>query len=257
MKHASLSAAAALVLLASAFALVHAARNRSGDIETDIVLTQRELYYYGDPDDSGVALTLRWVDSGAPRYSTAVKPEEVEARNWLDRKKLTELGFDCHLDPSDKDAYSFYNRQSARTAFAALEYDGPAWQSWIELNDRIVRAEQSGAGQQPAVDYQRNETSRLVAIDAARDASALRARYPDRSRILIAPAVIRISVGSIWRPQSPSILTGYLQEIPSVIHVPRPYSDEFRATPRRNSYRVRLLYGKYLEPWVAGVEFPK
>jgi hypothetical protein len=165
--------------------------------------------------------------------------------------------FDCRVDPSDKDASSLYYRQSARTAFVALEYDGPAWRSWIELNDRILKAEQALAGQQPAVDYQRNETSRLVAIDAARDPSALRARHPDRSRVLIVPAVIRIAVGAMLRPQTPPILTGYIQEIPSVIHVPRPYSDEFRATPRRNSYLVRLRYGQYLEPWVAGVEFPK
>ena len=61
MKHASLIAAAALVLLANAFALIHASLNRSGEIEADMVLTERELTNYADPDDSGVSLTLRWV----------------------------------------------------------------------------------------------------------------------------------------------------------------------------------------------------
>src|SRR5439155_25233349 len=134
-KHASLIAAAALVLLANAFALIHASLNRSGALETDMVLTERELTNYADPDDSGVSLTLRWVDSGAPRYSTAVQPDEIESRNWLNRARLAELGFDCHVDPSDRDAYTFYNRQRTRSAYVALEYDGPAWQSWIELGD--------------------------------------------------------------------------------------------------------------------------
>src|SRR5439155_23809737 len=138
--------------------------------------------YYADPDDSGVSLTLRWVDLGAPRYSTAVKPEDMESRNWLDRNKLSELGFDCHVDPSSRDAYDFYNRQSARTAFVAVEYDGPGWQSWIEMNERILKAEQALTGQKTDPDYQRKDSSRLAVIDAAPDPAPLRVRHPDRSR---------------------------------------------------------------------------
>ena len=43
MKRTSLLAAAAIVLIANTFALVHAARNRSGSPESDVTLTQREL----------------------------------------------------------------------------------------------------------------------------------------------------------------------------------------------------------------------
>jgi hypothetical protein len=257
MKHASLSAAGALVLLANAFALAHAARNRSGPPEAELLLTERELIYYADPDDSGVALTLRWVDWGAPRYSSVVKPDELQARNWLNGAKLAELGFDTHVDPSSRDSYRFYNRQGARTAFVALEYDGPAWQSWIELEDRIQKAETETAGpaaRPPAVDPQ---YTRLVVIDAARGPALLRARYPDRARILIAPAIIRISLSSYFRPAQPVVLTGYIQEIPSVIHVPRPDSDAFRADPRPTRYQVRLRYGRFFEPSIVGVDFTR
>src|SRR5436190_11978855 len=174
--NASLIAAGALVLLANAFALAHAALNRSGEPAAEIVLTERELTYYSDPDDSGVALTLRWIDPGGPRYSTALKPEELEARNWLGKEKLTELGFDCRVGASDRDAYSYYNRQAARTSFVALEYDGPGWLSWIELNERMRKAEQALTGLNAPVDDQRNISTRLIAVDAARDAASLRAR---------------------------------------------------------------------------------
>jgi hypothetical protein len=255
MKHATLSAAAAVVVLSSAFVLVHAARNRSGEPEAEIVLSERELSYYGDPDDSGVALTLRWVDPGSLRYSTALKPEEREPPVWLSREKLTELGFDCSLDPSARDAYSFYGKQSARTAFVALEYDGPAWQKWIDLSERMTRAEQALTNQPPPVYYERQQSSRLAAVDAARDAAVLRARHPDRSRVLIVPAVIRVAVSGPYASGRNAYLNGYIQEVPALIHVPRPLSDAFRAGRAGTGYYVRLRYGRYLEPWVVAVQF--
>jgi hypothetical protein len=58
-------------------------------------------------------------------------------------------------------------------------------------------------------------------------------------------------------PEKPPRLTGYVQEIPELIHVPRPFSDGFRALSqttreeKRNEpiYRVHLRYGSFLEPW--------
>ena len=250
MKHASLIAAAGVVLLSNAFALIHAARNRSGEADAEIVLTERELTYYPDADDSGVALGLRWIDPGILPYSVASRPPALEAKPWLDRTKLEGLGFDCSMDPADKNAFSFYNKQSARAVFVAMEYDGPAWQSWVELNERIAEAEHR-------VDSNRREGSKLAIIDAAQDAAVLRSRHPERNRVLIAPAVIRVSVTGPWRQGQAGHLNGYVQEVPSVIHVPRPFSDGFRAATRGPAYRVHLRYGQFLEPWVTGVEFVK
>ena len=63
MKRASLLAAAAILVVANTFALVHAWRNRSGSIETDITLTERELpmSYNLNEDNTGVSLDLRWM----------------------------------------------------------------------------------------------------------------------------------------------------------------------------------------------------
>jgi len=62
-------------------------------------------------------------------------------------------------------------------------------------------------------------------------------------------------------PAVPSRLDGRVQELSTSVHVPLPFSDELRKhapaygahgrmTP---SYRVRLRYGRLLEPWVIGV----
>jgi len=266
-KHASLAAAVAIVLLANAFALVHAARNRSGEVQADITLTDRELYFYRVSDDSGVALTLRWIDPGSQGYSLALTQEDIATNTWLNQAKLRELGFDCSVAPSDTNAYTFYNRQSARTGYVAFEYEGDAWKRWLEVRRKIAEAEQRVPGQRSMYDYERHSSSRLVAIDAAPEPGSLRARHPDRNRILILPAVIRISVAGPWmgtdRQRIPPYVHGFIQEVPSIVHVSKPFSDIFRnqtQTSRDDKredalYTVHLLYGRFLEPWVTAVNF--
>ena len=252
MKYASLLAAVALVLVANAIALVHAARNRSGPVDAEVTLTDRELSYHRDQDDSSVALRLRWVDPGGRFYAPELTPEDVASAIWLDQSKLQELGFECSVAPSDRKASSFYSRQSARTGFAALEYDGASWQSWLE---------------KMKPDYRGIPQSRLMVIDAGRDAAALRSRHPDRRRVLIVPAIVRISLvhaqrAAVGREARPARLTGYVQDVPSLIHVPQPFNGgirDLRQTVRDQKsetplYRVRLRYGSLLEPWVTGVE---
>jgi len=253
MKHAGLLAAAAIVLLANAFALIHAAVNRSGQPEAEITLTERELNYFPSADDSGVTLNLRWVDLSPSYYSSALNPKDLEARTLLNQAKLEALGFDCRVAPSDPKAATFYSRPNARNGFVALEYDGAAWQSWIEWRERI---EHVPVGQKRAIDYERVSGTRLAVIDAGPDAAALRAHYPERNRVLILPAVIRMALTPSAPASPPDRLRGYIQEIPSEIHVPRPFSDRLRELseggPR--AYRVRLRYGRLLEPWVTGIE---
>ena len=142
---------------------------------------------------------------------------------------------------------------NARTGFVALEYDGAAWQSWIEWRERI---EHVPVGQKRAIVYERVSGTRLAVIDAGPDAAALRAHYPERNRVLILPAVIRMALTQSAPASPPDRLRGYIQEIPSEIHVPRPFSDRLRELSQGGprAYRVRLRYGRLLEPWVTGIE---
>lgn len=288
MKHATLIAAAGLIVLANAIALVHAARNRSGEPDAEIVLSDRELSYYDDPDDSGVSLTLHWLDPDSMSYSTMLD-SEAPARPWLDAAKLAELGFDVSVDPADERANRFYSRQSARTGFVALEYDGPAWQAWADARRRLEEARlkpgatslgaaastaKAPSGTAPttvaaAADVERelSSSSRLVLIDAGSDSEVLRSRHPNRHKVVIAPAVIGIHVRSgsaalEGQAEKPALLTGNVRQIPAAVHVPKPFSAGFRdrdrtiGSPERYEaqYFVHLRYGRLLEPWVTGVE---
>ncbi|MGA2713887.1 MAG: DUF4824 family protein [Bryobacteraceae bacterium] len=259
MKRASLFAAAAIVLIANAFALMHAWRNRSGPVAADVTLTERELawFYNSDENDSEVALNLRWAD---PQSSLLGKPQMP----WLDQKTLRELGFDTAVPPSDDAVPEFYARQRARRAFVALEYNGQAWRNWIENLEEQAR-QHPALPRANGLENQRESATRLIAIDASNNATRLRASHPDRNSVIIIPAVIRIAAGPFYfaagqnRSEKPRQLVGTIQDIPSSIHVPLPFSVGFRRlrVDRKNAkYRVHLRYGASLEPWIVGVEFP-
>lgn len=247
-KYASLSAAAALVLLSSAFALIHAARNRSGPPVAEITLTDRELTYHRDTDDSGVLL----------RFQYSHLNEGPLAPAWLPPERIRALGFETSVDPADTRAYDHYRSQSPRRAWVAFEYDGPAWRRAFDSTpetDRQARALPRG--------------SRLIAVDAALTAAELRARYHGHPEILILPAVLRISADPAWsatatRPAKPARLGVHVLYVPREIHVPLPFSAAFRALPRTTRddkedhplYRVTLRYGRFHEPQVVNVAVP-
>ena len=264
----SLIAAVAIILLANLFAILHGVRNRLGPVDAEVTLTRRELWHLHRPasdDDSGVTLRLNWTDPNSffPPVSTD------NPLIWLDRSKLTALGFDCRMDPSSKDAGSFYQRQQPRQVYAAFEFNGRTWRAWVASNARAA-AEQKSEQKDPArvFPYMGNtkDQSRLIAIDADLNPDTLRARHPDRQSVIIVPAVVAMSLdyysGNPNPPRPPRIL-GRIQQIQTSIHVPRPYSDGFR-NPHIDeqgpdnpdgTYRVKLRYGASHEPWVAGVEF--
>ncbi len=220
MKESSWIAAAAVVVIANAFALTHAMRNRQGEPDAELTLTQNELQYLwpsSSGDDSGVALRLVWT---SPLWN-------APHSNWLDASALRELGFDCSRNPAGAEGERFYTRQRPRRAFVALARAG------------------SGALYGPPG---------LTAIDAGLDARELRRRHPDRSSVLILPAVIGIYV--LHDANQTARIEGSIEELPSSIHVPRPFSDEFRRRAGKPApYRVHLRYGAWHEPSVTGVEF--
>lgn len=230
-RYTTLVAAAAVVLLADAFAFVHSARNRSGPVDADMILSDRELYWRYNRDDSGVILVLQ--QSYDPALTEAV-----------DREALQRIGFDVSVDPVSRDASTFYRRQSVRTAWIALE-----------LRDEAP----------PGPDGKRNETSsRLVLVGADATPEAVRRRYPDRSRVLILPGRVRPEVRPEYRtPQyKPAILYGHVWGFPTDIHVPRPWSDVFRghrdetiANVRPYRFIVRIRTGGLYEPYVIGAQF--
>ena len=220
MKNGSFAAAALVVVVANGFALLHAARNRMGQPNATITLTERELSRVPTDDNSGVALMLNF------QYPNGT---------WLSREKLSSLGFDCGVEPARSGARDFYERQVPRSAFVALEYNGPAYRTAA---------------------LQGNAFSRLVAIDAATEAAQLRARYPDRHSVLILPAAIRIAFSdAVSRKDRKARIVGFIDNVPRSIHVPQPFSSKLQTSPITHPppYRVNVTFGSALDPWVTGV----
>ena len=264
MKRASLLIPAAIIVVANAFALLPAMRNRAGAPDAEMTLTQRELRYFNRSkadDDTGVTLNLEWTDPTNLRW-----PLEAEKPGgWLDRSKLQQLGFTCSVDANSPGAERYYQRQRPRKAFVALEYDGAAWRAWAEMHERAV-AEQRARGRVMNWIDNSPPPSHLVAMDADPDPVKLRGRYPGRTAVVILPAVVAVALEPFPYPgrkldsKSPTRVVGRIQQLPSSIHVPRPFSDKFLAAGKKAgikdlSYRVRLRYGTSLEPWIIDVEF--
>lgn len=257
MKSWSFAAAAGIVAFSNAFLLAHVLYNRLGAPDADVVLTQRELSYLhptANDDDSGVSLLLLWSDR-----IDLPSPDRQNAPDWLDCPVLAKLGFDCSVAASAPHADQFYERQRARRGYVALEFEGPVWRAWHEAYERSV-AEQKAEGKPEAAIAREPIGSHLIAVDADASPGPLRARHPDRSQVIILPAIIGVTV----RPYTyqdcglASRVVGHIQEIPVSIYVPQPFSGEFtRHSPHGTidrGYRVHLRYGALLEPWVTAVE---
>jgi hypothetical protein len=232
-----------VVFTAAALALVE--RNRSGG-RAAIVLTERELRLQPRSDDKSAAvLSIDWRTNSRHQHT------------WLTRDKLRALGFRCDVDPLSRGAEEYYRRVVPRVVYVALEFDGPAWQQWLEEEelDDARRAESTGQPLPPGMRRVRETSSRLVVVDAGRDADTLASRYPDATRHLITAGVIQVIYDARNWPQAP--LSGTVARLmPGRIHVPtalatalppllRPHED----TPAA-SYSVALRYGRRYEPWV-------
>ena len=227
--------AIALVVLANALALMHAARNRWGEPDTEVELTEREVSLVRPEDQSGVVLRLSW---SGPSLSRPGSNQDSDSHDsWLDPEKLSALGFDCSVPASATDAPDHYRRLPVRRCYLALR-----------LN------ESPPEGDAPA--------TRLVAVDAALEATDLRVRHPDRDHVIILPAAISVQLEGRGNRETPegrqkARIRGWVSYLPRDINVPRPFSDQLRPLPAgKPSFSVRLRYGALYEPWVTAVSTP-
>jgi hypothetical protein len=254
-----LFASLALVVAANAVVLAGAAWNRSA-VDARLGLTEREcwLQSHRDSEDSGMSLRLIWRQ---PNQELDAAPP------WLDREALRSLGFDVSLPPTDPNASKVYSHVLPRDALIVLEMDGPAWRHWLEERKSDIERMSTEAGHETleswkeGLDKEQRTGSRLVAVAAGLDAGALRTRYPDRSRDLILPAEIRLSLRQPGN--SPPILSGFAELRNNLVHVPlslrpvlvaierEPFDPNGSKSPR---YRVTLAAGKRQEPWLETVE---
>lgn len=248
--------AVAFVLATNALVLGLVALNRAGEPSAVLTLTERELPLAG-----------RY---GMTRESTGVSLQ-IERSNRmplaLETPRLQALDIDPrHLELARNEDWASIER----TAFAVLEYDGPAFEAMLaEQADRIeaITADSEydrrrREAERRNLEAMRTGASRLLAIDIGADRKRLRERYPDRRRYAIVHA--RVTVRRIRSPETaqPELQAQVSSLLPAEIHVPnrfvpileRATADGHRGRGQPPRYRVEVRWGRRLEPWIASVE---
>lgn len=270
-----LGAGFALIVATNAVVLATVVYNRSGHPEAQLELTERELVpQYGarpSREVSGLDLELQWrvlphdakLDYwGGTRGSPA----------WLDRAKLASLGFDVTPSRDTPDGRRHYERLLPREVLVVLELDGPAYREALERAQQRADAEAERLARKPpearaaslqnaAAEQLKREqvlSSRLFAVDAGLQASALREKYADRSRYAIVRGNVSINLSEYRHEAVP--LHGYVSDIGNrQINVPVQFHDAIASAVAEDRSRadrptpgieVELAFGKRFEPWI-------
>jgi hypothetical protein len=222
--------------------LASVSRNRSGGREA-IVLSEREVFVSPRTgDDTTARLSLSW------------HPPSMRRDTWFNAQKLRQLGFAAGVAANAAGAESYYRRLLPRDVFVVLELDGPSWRAFLQERARDVALR---PGERTIADELAEKGSRLVVVDAGRDAAMLESRYPDARRHLITAGTARARVVSV--PDEPPYIAGTVDRVmPQQIHVPSEWAAQL---PNREPgqrpviprFEVEIRYGRNYEPWVTAI----
>jgi hypothetical protein len=258
-----------LIIAANIMVIYRVSTNRTGPYETMIELTERELAlpYRMHEENSGISLRLRWGMLGQPEDDEYRYDFHYQSPAWMDPEKLASLGFDTRKASSETNI----NKEIVpRRAFIALEYDGAAYQEALRRSEKKFESAQQNYQANPDSktlhqDFKNAETllqqgrttaSRLFAVDAGLNAEMLRKKYPDQSRFIIAPGIVKMD----WNYENKkAVPSGYVSDLlVENIHVPlefrRPIDDILSKNLHHETnsprYKVQLAYGARFEPWI-------
>ncbi len=281
----TLLAGGALILLVNAVALVGVALNRSGEPESRLRLSERELGlpwgWSRGKENSGLALGLTWrlneTHAGGEHFVGGAYGYSGGTPEWLDEARMRALGFDIAPTMEVLEGRRRVERQQRREVLLVLELAGPAWHKAVQrARENAARHEAAALANADSKEFadkakrarellkaEEESNSRLFAIDAGLDLAALRAKYPDRGRFLILKANVRPRLDSRERK---SWVTGYVSELAvptvNVPHALRPgLEPALRDTARTpvgtgRRFEATLAVGQRLEPWIEAVAVP-
>lgn len=261
----TLIAGSAIILLTNAVALGGAGYNRSGDPESQLQLTQRELQHStrrSGKDNSGITLTLNWrfeQQAELNEFNFGMYSSRWGNPVWLDKTKMAELGFDVEKLAGTAEYRRRYRESQPKEVMLVLELNDRAYQhhlqrtrEYVEESRKLLAASPANAEMQRkaknAEDNYKHELekgSRLFAIDAGLDLQTLRAAYSDRGRYAIVHGLIRPTTTQV---KNETRIGGNITELHAgLINVPLGYRQVF-SNPA--SYEVTVAFGKRLEPWI-------
>ncbi len=256
--------AIAVVVLVDVVVLLGVARNRGGEPDAVVTLTENELPLVNwRKENTGIYLKLQW------------RRDWTAGQEWLDAGLLAELGFDCEPPLDRATIERHYDKLLPREGYVVLEYDGEAWATHLEEKEREIekaeaRLEEGGVtrqylkGLRDTLERERVTGSRLLAVDAGADPDALRREYPDGARSIILPAVFDVFVYRGLDGKDDPELRGRVRDLMLTgIHVSNRHRATFDALdsavrplddkPVPPRYSVTVKWGRRYEPWVEAV----
>lgn len=260
----------ALIAATNAVVLVGVAYNRSGEPESVLALSKREIDRIGNwgfrREDSGLELGLRWRISGGDSYAYIYGPYygEEDGLSWLGRDKLASLGFTIPDRGEGGKRRRPMDEQLSRDALVVLELDGPAYQNEVERARRRTDESRERAAAMPNdpelkqraeaarkhLARMESEETRLYIMDAGADLATLRAKYPDRMRYAIVHAAIR---PMFYERKGKQQLSVSVRLTTASILVPLEHRDALERS-RSPGADVKIAFGKRLEPWILATQ---
>jgi hypothetical protein len=274
-----LMAGIGVILLTNAVALGGVAYNRSGEPDSMLRLTERELqrpYDWGrNRENSGLALTLRWrtlaqdaepaAGLGTSYIGAGGSPK------WLDEAKLIALGFDAQ-PRRHSDGRMNAERVLPREVLLVFELNGPTYQRALDgarehaaheeglkiANPNNTEMAQRAQTAKEQLDWEENASSKLFVVDAGLDAAQLRLVYPDRFRY----AIVHGEVRPQWSQTGNAApkLAGYVSGVHNdSINVPLAFHATFASSgeSKREGHpagmapgEIVVAFGRRLEPWI-------
>ncbi len=250
--------------------------NRSGNPETLITLTERELKlpYRIHKENSGLGLRLVWRTLGKDENNTS--HYSWGSPVWLSAEKLGELGFKTDDIPGSNDDGAHYKKPISKEVYIVLEYNGKPYgevlkraEKALEEKEKLLKLSEEDKSLQKnhetarkRLKRERMENSRLFAVDAGLDPGKLRETYKDRSRFIIAKGLVN---PGYHRHRKTQDIFGTIPRLSiEKIHVPlnhRKIFDQVLTRKKSNlntfqppRYEVKLAYGSRLEPWIVSVQ---
>lgn len=249
------------MVLANLLILGGVLRNRAGNPDAVVRLSERELQRWGNPSEGAetfLNFRLRWtMATGA------------DGKGWFDRARLEALGVTDLPAAGDTTAHRDRPRRT-RAGYVVLELAGPAWERWAAAVQRRQdsveaarppAAQEKHAGDRRWLESKGARATRLMAVDIGTDPSALRQQYGDRSRYVILPATYRADIipavrDSMGAITSAAEVRGEIDDLlPGTVHVPRPLRDSLLALGAATEdstthFEVTLKVGRRWEAWV-------
>lgn len=270
----ALLAGIALIVATNAVVLAGVAYNRSGEPESVLRLTERELqirnWDWPANENSSIDVYLSWRVARDDSSEDDRSGGWTRGLQWLQPAQLRELGFDISGDLESDAVSQRIARQPSRRAWLVLEHDGLAFQESLERSGRQLERAVALAAAHPgdrelqerlesaraAADREARFATRLFVVDAGRDENALRVQYPDRRHYVILGGRLDVSVVG---PPGGRRLTAYVAEIDAgAIRVPHVYraivepfaQSEGSVRNREPRFAATVNFGRRFEPWI-------